>query len=200
LTCLIISIISNTITMWIRKYRKAPDWVTLIEGLSVFCGLLTLELIVIGRVINGSCKGNMHSFQNRIFCNPEIAQRLIPHDTSILLFLAPTSLYSIFRYNFILAILCWLSVIFTIGLSISLVSATNSLPILILYIPFSLIVLIEGRRRELYQFFLCQRYKQLLDENERSSNEHHATELRQMIGNVAHDLKTVSFIYKYSIS
>jgi hypothetical protein len=75
------------------------------------------------------------------------------------------------------------------------VSATNSLPIFIFYIPFSLIVLIEGRRRELYQFFLCQRYKQLLDENERSSNEHHATELRQMIGNVAHDLKTVSFIY-----
>lgn len=43
------------------------------------------------------------------------------------------------------------------------------------------------------QGFLDQRkMKQLLNENEKNADINHATEMRHMIGNVAHDLKTVS--------
>ncbi len=48
------------------------------------------------------------------------------------------------------------------------------------------------------QSFLNQRkFRQLLEENERNADANHAMEMRSMIGNVAHDLKTVSNIIFY---
>jgi hypothetical protein len=40
-------------------------------------------------------------------------------------------------------------------------------------------------------FLLTERMKYLLSENAKMSDEIHANEMRHMIGNVAHDLKTV---------
>lgn len=48
------------------------------------------------------------------------------------------------------------------------------------------------------QSFLHQRkVQQLLEENERNADENHALELRSMIANVAHDLKTVRTFLRY---
>ena len=60
-------------------------------------------------------------------------------------------------------------------------------------LPFSTFLLYEIYRQKISLFLLTQSQKNLLEENERLAAETHANELRHMIGNVAHDLKTVSF-------
>jgi hypothetical protein len=56
-----------------------------------------------------------------------------------------------------------------------------------------MLMLIEMRRQNITYFFVSQRLEVLLSENERLADESLANELRHMIGNVAHDLKTVSY-------
>jgi signal transduction histidine kinase len=66
----------------------------------------------------------------------------------------------------------------------------NSLAVFVLYFPVSLVVLFENQRQNIKVFLLSQNQENLLLENERLAEETHANELRHMIGNVAHDLKT----------
>ena len=58
-------------------------------------------------------------------------------------------------------------------------------------LPTTLIVMYTFQRQTLSLFLVNQSQKRLLDDNERLAEENHAKELRHMIGNVAHDLKTV---------
>eukprot|EP01034_Spumella_vulgaris_P044660 gene44660-biopygen37992 len=51
-------------------------------------------------------------------------------------------------------------------------------------------VVYEAQRQSMSLFLVSQNQENLLLENERLADETHATELRHMIGNVAHDLKT----------
>jgi uncharacterized protein YceK len=68
-----------------------------------------------------------------------------------------------------------------------------SMPAFLTFVPLCLVVLYEQQRQSISLFLLSQNQEHLLRENERLAEETHANELRHMIGNVAHDLKTVSW-------
>lgn len=86
----------------------------------------------------------------------------------------------------------WLAIVSTaLGVCIAH-NLSISLEVTLVYIPFSLLFLTENYRQEVSSTKLVEQMKQLLAENERLAEESRATELRHMIGNVAHDLKTVS--------
>jgi signal transduction histidine kinase len=53
-----------------------------------------------------------------------------------------------------------------------------------------MLAMCENQRQHVHLFLLSQNQENLLLENERLAEETHANELRRMIGNVAHDLKT----------
>jgi hypothetical protein len=55
------------------------------------------------------------------------------------------------------------------------------------------VVLYDGRRQLMEIYSLISKLQETLAENERLAVEAQALELRAMIGNVAHDLKTVRF-------
>ena len=63
---------------------------------------------------------------------------------------------------------------------------------LMIYILLSGLLLYEYQRQNLATFILTEDLKFALEERERCAEETHASELRHMIANVAHDLKTVS--------
>ncbi len=54
-----------------------------------------------------------------------------------------------------------------------------------------ILVMIQVHFQRVQTFLHKRRLKQLLEENERNADANHAMEMRHMIGNVAHDLKTV---------
>ncbi len=64
------------------------------------------------------------------------------------------------------------------------------------YIPIALIsflTLYEFQRQKISMFFLSQELRGIQTEVERLEKENRASELKHLIGNVAHDLKTVRF-------
>jgi signal transduction histidine kinase len=87
----------------------------------------------------------------------------------------------------------WLASLVVIALFIGIAGATQSIPALLLYLPFSGAFLMENYRQDLILFHVVKSQKKLLLENKQMSDEM-ATELRHMIANVAHDLKTVPFL------
>ena len=60
-----------------------------------------------------------------------------------------------------------------------------------LAVPLTALVLFELQRQMKSIFDLTERMQYLIKENAKMSSEMHANEMRHMIGNVAHDLKTV---------
>jgi ABC-type multidrug transport system fused ATPase/permease subunit len=72
-----------------------------------------------------------------------------------------------------------------------------ALPILVIF--FILIVLsVELHRQRMASFLTQRKLQQILTENEKNADKVHATEMRHMIGNVAHDLKTVRHFLPFS--
>lgn len=60
----------------------------------------------------------------------------------------------------------------------------------IVYVPLSLICIFEIHRQNVFQFLVLKQQQTLLDQNKQLAEETH-NELRFMIANMAHDLKTV---------
>jgi hypothetical protein len=58
----------------------------------------------------------------------------------------------------------------------------------------SFIALYEYQRQKISMFFLSQELRGTQTENERLEKENRASELKHLIGNVAHDLKTVNCV------
>ena len=65
-------------------------------------------------------------------------------------------------------------------------------PMLIVYLLLSMISFYDLQRQSYIMFLINQKLRDTLAENERIADEMHASEMRSMIANVAHDLKTVS--------
>lgn len=67
------------------------------------------------------------------------------------------------------------------------------------YVFLSAVVIYEYRRQVMSKFLLHHNLKLAMKENERMTDDMLASEMRHMIANVAHDLKTVSPTYLYPL-
>lgn len=92
----------------------------------------------------------------------------------------------------------WLSAFYCIFTGIFCMSVVNwnnfnyiSVASIFFYMTMCMCVCYEYRRQSVSKFILNQNLVLALRENERMAQETHATEMRHMIANVAHDLKTV---------
>ena len=78
-------------------------------------------------------------------------------------------------------------------------SAYPCLVFVIVYFSFSLILTIDMQIHKVQFFLTTRKLGGILEENERTALESHAQEMRHMIANVAHDLKTVSIFSQFII-
>jgi hypothetical protein len=89
----------------------------------------------------------------------------------------------------------WLVLIGTVVIVATIVvhlSAFDSWLILILLLLGSCFLIIDMQLHKVRNFLTAMKLKQSLEENERNAAANHVMEMRHMIANVAHDLKTVS--------
>lgn len=89
-------------------------------------------------------------------------------------------------------LISWLVSLGSIMAAGFLLNIRQTTPFLCLYFAYSIIILYDNQRQNVSLFFVAEKLKFTLDENNRLADETHASELRHMIANVAHDLKTVS--------
>lgn len=151
------------------------------------------------RIQQGACpsssstSSSLASLSSTFFCNPEAGERGVPIYSLLLLSFLPLLLPLVFKelppiFRSLQLFLVLLG--FLVGYSLLNFSSSCVLVCLI-QIFAGLAILYESRLSLLSLFFAFSTLRKALEENERRADELHATEMRHMIGNVAHDLKTV---------
>ena len=139
----------------------------------------------------------MRTLINAILCGEHhhVDDRL-PLDAGFTLMLCPLFMITLFPgidMSFI-----WIS--FAASTSIyALVTAflaTQMPPLisLLLWLVLGIIMVADSQMKNLKSFFINGKLHDLLKENQILASEYHANEMRYLIANMAHDLKTVSFI------
>jgi hypothetical protein len=126
-------------------------------------------------------------------CDSYLATKPIPHQEAILLMLLPI-LYSVSMRG---GDLKYVMVIYAFSLSILIFSliylrAVNSILFVLYYILSSVVILVELKRQSYFLFFTQEKLEEINKERKKAFDEANATEMRHMIANVAHDLKTVT--------
>ena len=198
-------VVRNPILMFMVYYRNqvkkgyAPQFIQTITPyfpimmnyMAVFIAL-TLGLFLIARVLNGKCESvdQMHVWS----CNSEYDSHALPQESVLSLMFLPlvfSIAFKTIRTPFVL--MTWGVSVLCIIIAIVLGGAIQSLPVLIVYIPLSIIFLFEIHRQNVILFLIVKKQQTLLVDNKKLSEEAQ-NELRFMIANMAHDLKTVWFI------
>lgn len=176
--------------------------ITTLDNLFILGTSIYMALRLLLRSYVGQCSNNA-DFIELLRCNPYHDSGGIPIDTLFGLVLVPLLSTSILRsaswsYHIISWIICTISLVIVTFL---LVKNSNLLllTVLLAYLPCSMIMLFETRRQNLGCFQMHQKMKELLIEKEELINTIQKDDVRTMIGNVAHDLKTVSYYNHYKL-
>lgn len=88
--------------------------------------------------------------------------------------------------------ICWTFTMFSNAVAIGVFQLIDLITIFLFTIPVTLFTLVDIHRKDVSRFILTEKVHRYIYENQRMTEEMQNTELRHMIGNVAHDLKTVS--------
>jgi hypothetical protein len=181
----------------LRQRNSAVEiYIPSVENIYVILSTAVGGLFILNRTLKGSCQDPntfslLFSFAS---CNPEATVHALPQDTVFILMLLPIISSIVLKGTDPTTIsVSWAISTFFVILSIILSNSYNSIFFLCISAPLSALVLFELQRQCKSIFLLTERMKYLLNENAKMSEEIHANEMRHMIGNVAHDLKTVSY-------
>lgn len=195
--------------IWYTKERTTPTRLSaaiqpwLIILLNFYHILLTSSLTVrlVLDVTNGSCDENYLTVHENRPCNDfQDVKLLNPTDFLVLMFL-PLLAFFLIRETYLESVaVSWLISIATITYcSVYMTSAPMLIPIFI-YAYVSVLILYDSDRQNSDMILVIERLHLSLLENERLQEEAQARELRAIIGNVAHDLKTVLFFFTAFVS
>ncbi len=196
LVLLILRIMTNRETISLISKSAMKNLIIHLESFWILgCGV-AYSLSIIINVQNGQCANDNFALSQG--CNSEVDQ--MPLGMSMISLVLPVMLAMILkgaRYEFVL---------FTFLLNVGVLvfcsyryHLTASLPSILSFAPFCMVMMYENQRQNIAVFLLTQSQQDLLEENERLAEEAHANELRHMIGNVAHDLKTVCICFIISV-
>ena len=175
-------------------FKQKERYSKFLQNFIMFLSAFGMSLSVLYRATGGRCDDSLEI--NVWTCNPEHNSHALPQDMMIAAMIYPLIFPLILKsINFTTVVASWVSVIATITAAILVTNSYNSWTSLIIYFPLSLFLICDIQRQNLFSYFGYCKQKWLLAENERLAEENRANELRHMIGNVAHDLKTVRFFF-----
>lgn len=152
---------------------------------------MNLAFWLLVRVARGQCR-EILSIDN-FTCNTNADTDGLPMESVILLMLLPMTFCVAFRgTSFTIQLISWIICVAAIFATSAYVRINQNVPYLLVFVPSSLFLIYESERQNKVIFLVTERLSLILEENERLADETHANELRHMVGNVAHDLRTVS--------
>ena len=168
--------------------------VSMVKPYIIFLCTILMGFFMFSRVHGGVCDDT--SFTQMWHCNPQATSKSLPQDFTILLMLLPISESSIWGEIHIESVFAsWVVVILSMIICIIYGECYNSISTVVAYASVTSFVLYEQRRQFLSNFFYMRR----LDQSRSSSEQqtvHFRDEFRSLMGNMTHDLKTVSaFVY-----
>jgi hypothetical protein len=173
------------------------SWMPFCESFSTIASTFSIGICLLVRVYNGHCK-SLH--QTDVWnCNFEVDAHALPQEHLVILMMYPllhSVVFKALKFEYVIA--SWSIAIAFVFIAIGMADATQSIAAIMIYIPLSAILLVENYRQDMILYFVVKKQRKLLAENKQMSDET-ATELRHMIANVAHNLKTVKINSQYFI-
>lgn len=165
-------------------------WLSFQSNMLSILGPFIMGLYLVARVVNGRCTrlDQYHMYG----CSSEYDSHALPQEHMLTLMIIPIALSVVVKtIKPPYICLAWFVCVFFMCVSIGISNSYMSVPALVMYIPSSLAILYEDNRQSII-LYLALRKQQSLFEEKKSLSEEAQTELRFMIANMAHDLKTVS--------
>ena len=172
--------------------------ISILQNVFVVGMTFTLGFWLLFRLAEGQC-ASILSIDN-FTCNPFQDEFGLPIESVLGLMLVPLTFCVVLRgTSFRMQLVTWAVTIAFIISTAAFVNIQQNLPYIFFFGPTSFVVMCECERQNQAIFEITRKLSQLLEENERLTAEAHASELRLMVGNVAHDLKTVSGHHTYFV-
>lgn len=160
----------------------------MVLGMTGFYGFRLLS-----RVVRGECDASQVEYGSSLNCNPQANVNGIPPESLFILMGGQILFMVLFRdVRTGVMMLSWLESCIFLFASLYINRARAFFPTVATFIFISLFVLLESARHHVSLYYVTVQLKAALKENETMTSQMHATEMRHMIANVAHDLKTVS--------
>lgn len=175
------------------RSRKVDNLVDVLQGIFILGFTSYAGLWLLMRLNEGQCEVIISVYD--FACNPQQNSDGLPIETILMLMFVPVTFSVILRNTSMeMKLTSWVLTVILILSSSAFINFIPNLPYLFTYVMVSLFFIYETERQNRLIFFMANKYKTLLEENERLADESYANELRHMIGNLAHDLKTVTII------
>ena len=175
-------------------------YIQILEDSFVVSRTLAYGLVLIFRSQYGPCGNDLSSLVANMTCNIEYDSKLIPSNlAAFTLLLSLASEISLKGASWESKLLSLAVGFVTILYSIYVTQFWGSLKLLFLMTAVVFVLMNEIRRQNIELFKLTESLHQTLEDNEKMVEELRLNEMKMMIGNVAHDLKTVCSFSLYFI-
>ncbi len=153
----------------------------------------SVSIRTILEVATGQCDDKISSYHDPFPCNQFQTVKIIAPTNFLVLMFLPLLAFFLIRETYLESVaISWLITIGTIAWCSLYMSSETMLVSIFIYAYTSLLILYDSDRQNTDMMRVINRLRFTMAENEKLQVEVQATELRAMIGNVAHDLKTVS--------
>lgn len=176
---------------------KIVDWLPF--AVNCFSFVLTAMFCfgLILRTQTGECGYISTKFDTTMWwCNPESESNALPHDSMLIVMLLPLVYSIVWRETtWSVTLLSWAVCSTALVVSLLIGDASTSQGPVGFLIPLNFAILYECQRQRLLSFLSIRGLQSNMANNMKEVDEASATEMRHMIGNVAHDLKTVSVFF-----
>ena len=165
-----------------------------------YCLIITITLSyclrLIVRTMSGCCDPSQYKsgfpFLAEWNCNPYHQIGLLPMDSAVALMFTPIAYPAIFREcRLHMVVSSLLLIVITFILSSFLLESSKPLYIVSIYVVLCAFIGIDCPRQSLISFLAHKKYQQASLENQKMAHQTEV-EMRHVLGNVAHDFKTVS--------
>lgn len=169
----------------------------MLKKISWYIIIFLVDSMLVLSTINGACE-NIDDV-DPTYCYEGNSRISLPMDIAGLAILLPTVHNIVIRGSeFVMSLQLWSLGVVCILFSVCYIEGDHFLSSCdaVIYIIFSFVMLISSRRNQLFDFFINRKLRNLIHENNKNFDRRQANEMRSMIANVAHDLKTVSYSYE----
>eukprot|EP01038_Epipyxis_sp_PR26KG_P017847 gene17847-24931_t len=162
--------------------------VKLFEEILMIAASICIGFILLGQVLHGKCDSS-YALET-LSCNDSVAfYRILPQGSLTVSMLAPLINSSLFSSSWEVVIFCWINSIIFMIVTLFISKSYATITSVFFYIPISLLILLENRRRHLTHFKIVNNLRESSQKYSLLVNEQ-SKEMRYIIGNVAHDIKT----------
>ncbi len=187
------SYLQNIGKLWFQLNTRS-DWKHLtgrIQLITYVCVVLRHGIALIRRTLTGTCVNP--SLLYSWTCNPQSSSHIFPLDSACISMLIPIFFCVVYREARIeVNIAAWLTVLFCLTTSCIILNSLQPVVMLLVYVALSIVIMIDAFQQYLLFFWLGRQLKKSLEANQKLAEQNKASDMRNIIANVAHDLKTVS--------